>query len=456
MHLSKNIPLPTETSESKWQSLTLSLVKMIVIVGLPFSLVDNPAFRWFLQKLNPRYIPPKKTTVREWTNKIYDTASKVVKEKISSNRPYALITDAWTGANGIHSEAVAFSSLTENWEPIFCVLSGGVTTDPNGFGAESISDAVDDAMEFGKLLPKFCSAVVVDTTSVNRAAAALPVGKDSEARPVLWWWCFDHLLHLAIKGKAKTDQLKCGVLNLAATVAPFNAVVDRVRKVCAYFRHSPKASLVLQQAAPQGGQSPKAKLPIDVVTRWLSCYVMLKTVVKLWATILVSVTNIALGIGISRKNLPPTVLPQDKPVLDALCDCLHQPMLLCKSFQSSSYVTISHVIPSVTLLVDSLAKPVVGTGVAQKTKNDFNKLLLERIKHRYDELLDWADVTYSRDWDQEHGWILIWFSRHFSTRFGLFSCLPGSTLQRWVVGCGVEEKSSLAASANFIKFICQP
>lgn len=81
-NLNKYLARPVSLSKAK--QLDKQLIKMIVKEYHPFSLVEDPEFREFVNILNPGYtIPSRKTASSSLLPKFYNEALETVKEQVS-------------------------------------------------------------------------------------------------------------------------------------------------------------------------------------------------------------------------------------------------------------------------------------------------------------------------------------------------------------------------------------
>ncbi|KAK9350270.1 hypothetical protein V1523DRAFT_446203 [Lipomyces doorenjongii] len=203
------------------------LADFLFTSGLPFSLVDNPAFRKWVQHLRPAFeIPHRKEVAPTMLNDSYDRMKGKMILKTQAESNMTLVTDSWTNIRG---EAIVNYSLTQ--EAIYRRKS----------------------LMFSKMsVQNDIIALCSDTASNVQNAIKIVTAKYPH---MLGIGCASHQFNLIIKNILSIDTLKC--------------ILDEAVEMSKWFRNhlSPLENLKLKQKELLG-QEISLALPNN--TRWQS------------------------------------------------------------------------------------------------------------------------------------------------------------------------------------------
>lgn len=91
---------PYNQSSQQKAKLDRMLVRTIVKGMYPLSIVENGAFRDFVQALDKKYVMPTRTTIRDVIlPEMYQDALTVLRRKLNMASSIGLTTDLWTNVN---------------------------------------------------------------------------------------------------------------------------------------------------------------------------------------------------------------------------------------------------------------------------------------------------------------------------------------------------------------------
>ena len=79
-----------------WLTATKLLVEMCARDLRPLSIVNGTGFRNYVHCLDPTYVVPSHTTMKNYTNYYYDSLKKNVSSELQSQTSLAFTTDTWT------------------------------------------------------------------------------------------------------------------------------------------------------------------------------------------------------------------------------------------------------------------------------------------------------------------------------------------------------------------------
>ncbi|KAK9343503.1 hypothetical protein V1522DRAFT_412920 [Lipomyces starkeyi] len=88
-------------TEGDMLTLQQELANFLFTSGLPFSLVDNPAFRKWVNHLRPAFeTPHRKEVATTMLNDSYDKMEGQMILKTQAESHMTLVTDSWTNIRG--------------------------------------------------------------------------------------------------------------------------------------------------------------------------------------------------------------------------------------------------------------------------------------------------------------------------------------------------------------------
>ena len=96
MQSTLEFPKKKPKSRESWLTATKLLVEMCARDLRPLSIVNGTGFKNFVHCLDPTYVVPSHTTMKNYTNYYYDSLKKNVSSELQSQTSLAFTTDTWT------------------------------------------------------------------------------------------------------------------------------------------------------------------------------------------------------------------------------------------------------------------------------------------------------------------------------------------------------------------------
>jgi hypothetical protein len=230
--------------------------------------MEYDGFRRFISSLNPLFKVPSRTTVRigcinefqEMRSALKDTLKKV-------NCRFSLTTDMWTSNQTIAYIVVTCHFIDASWQLQKRILQ--FTDVKTAHSGVELFNNILNCIQSWNIEHKLFG-VTLDNASSNDSMMDLlkhhlvkekliPVEGE-----LLHHRCAGHVINLIVK-----DGLKF--------VEP---IVDNIRESIKYLRSSTSRKQMFKEIVAREGITSKKKPSLDVITRWNSTYLMLKTALK--------------------------------------------------------------------------------------------------------------------------------------------------------------------------------
>ncbi|KAL4302000.1 hypothetical protein GQ457_10G011150 [Hibiscus cannabinus] len=263
-------PESEKTIFSTWRfdrdAIKKALIHMIVVDELPFRIVEGEGFKQFLSIACPRFHLPSRFIVRRDCLDLFNSMKKSLKNSFEQGTGrMCLTTDTWTSL-----QRVSYMVLTAHWIDAewklqkriinFCPISA--------HRGESIGQALEKCIRDWGIERVF--TITVDNASANGVGIEYLRKKLSHRNTCvangkyMHMRCVAHIINLIVKEGVKYASVS----------------VDRVRAVVRYIRASPLRMKRFYDRAKEEMIDTKARLQLDVPTRWNSTYMMLDVVAK--------------------------------------------------------------------------------------------------------------------------------------------------------------------------------
>ncbi|XP_073032144.1 zinc finger BED domain-containing protein RICESLEEPER 2-like isoform X2 [Primulina eburnea] len=243
-----------------------ALAKMILVDELPFSFVEMEGFRHFINVIQPLFrIPSRRTITRDCFELFVEEKKNLKLFFKETHLRVCLTTDTWTSIQRINYMCLTAHFIDKNW-----ILQKRILN----FSPISSHKGDDMAIVITKCLLDWgldkVFTITVDNASsndttvkemsnqFNKWGSNLMDGKHLHVR------CVAHIINLIVQ-----DGLK-----------EVGDSVRRVRQAIRYIRQSPARIKRFKDCCEIEKITSKNSLCLDVVTRWNSTYLMLKTALK--------------------------------------------------------------------------------------------------------------------------------------------------------------------------------
>ncbi|XP_050238141.1 zinc finger BED domain-containing protein RICESLEEPER 2-like [Mercurialis annua] len=243
-----------------------ALAYMVILDELPFKFVEGEGFRKFMSCACPKFKIPSRWTVTRDCFQLYLAERLQLKNFMKNNcQRISLTTDTWTSIQRINYMCITAHFIDNNWILHKKILSFVPIFSHKG---DAIGKAIETCLLEWGITNIF--SITVDNASSNDVAISY-----LKKRIINWG------NHLA---DCKYLHMRCiaHIINLVVTegLKDVNPSVKKVRDAVRYIRSSPARIKKFKECAEFEGVECQNSLCLDVVTRWNSTYLMLKTAIQ--------------------------------------------------------------------------------------------------------------------------------------------------------------------------------
>lgn len=243
-------PMPVNVSKE----IDHQIVKMVAADYLPFSLVENPAFKTFVKMLSASYsLPSRKTLSKVLLTQVYNKLVEAVKNDLKEATSVTITTDGWTSMSNDNYLALTAHFITKNCQMQSFLL--------DCFQYNERHTAVNLSEETKRVLMEWdiydkVNALVTDNAANMSATARLGGWKHLS--------CFAHSINLVVQAGLKD----------------VNETHVRAKSIVEFFKRSPQASAKLRSIENQMG-CEELNVKQDMPIRWNSTYEMFERLIKI-------------------------------------------------------------------------------------------------------------------------------------------------------------------------------
>jgi len=234
------------------------LLRWIVIDMLPFSLVESNSFKDFIQKLNPKFQCPGRSTLKNEIVSEFDSRRKHVVNFVKNiSGRCSLTTDIWSSIKNEAFIGVTIHYITNEWELKHFTLE--VLRITGSHTGSAIYEILNKLLEDFHLKEKIISVTTDNGSNMVLACRLLKNDFDTQipALDFIHSRCICHILNLAVNaGLKKEDDL-----------------LKKLRKLIKSIRRTQLYLEELERLAIAGDQIFKRPI-LDVKTRWNSTFLM--------------------------------------------------------------------------------------------------------------------------------------------------------------------------------------
>lgn len=215
---------PYSRTLSRWNKLTNSITYFIAKDMLPISTVNDHGFRQMLQKFDPRYTPPDRTTfARNYIPALYEQEKARVKKEITELQYFAITTDGWTSRANCSYVTLTVHYINKNWEMCYHLLETAESTQDHT--ACNLAAGMKVAFERWELKAALLSVAVTD----NAKNISLAI----EQLDWLHVGCFAHTLQLGVQKAMELPEMA--------------KALGRAKRLVSHFNHSCKSTNILRK-----------------------------------------------------------------------------------------------------------------------------------------------------------------------------------------------------------------
>jgi len=332
-----------------------ALLQLITTDLQPFSIVEDDGFKAFVHALDPRYILPSKSTVRDkLLFEKYESGVSKLKEILAEIEFVAVTTDLWSSRNADGFMTITCHYVDNSYNLVSAVLC---TCQIQGnHTGENIAAALLEKFQFWGIEHKIVT--IVGDSAANMICAC-------NVLKIKHFPCFAHAMNLVVQDAYKHPAVA--------------GLIAQCKRLVSHFRHSNLAKEQLNKAQELLGMK-QLKLLQECPTRWNSAFNMMIRVKEVADALTMAVSKLP--------NAPPAPSLEELRILKEFCEML-QCFEEAKKKCSSERITGSLPIPITTEIYSCLTemKPASSQGKA---------LLEELIKGVKARLFPYEERTVSR------------------------------------------------------------
>lgn len=338
----------------------------------PLSIVNGVGFRNFVHSLDPTYVVPSHTTMKNYTNYYYGSLKQTVATELQSQSSLAFTTDTWTSCATEGYLTLTAHFIDSMWQLRYYVLATIEVKDHHT--GENLANEIKCIVEdFG------ISNTPVSGITTDNAANMVTMTTHLDWPHIR---CFAHTLQLSVKAGLKIKEISS-----AAAAA---------RKLVGHFKRSSLASNELKSRQRQL-DLPEHSLLQDVPTRWNATYIMFERLIEQRLAIFAVLHNNTITSPSDARILE---LPdQVWKVIEDLVPVLKPLQVATTTISGTSFPTLSMVYPIVIgLLKNHLNVQGEDSTVLVKFKEAVTKDLSSRFpKSDHDLATHHAVLTCALD-----------------------------------------------------------
>ncbi|XP_017480577.1 PREDICTED: zinc finger BED domain-containing protein 4-like [Rhagoletis zephyria] len=321
---------------SKETILTQSLIYMICKDNLPFSCTEKTGMKKFLKVAVPRYKPPSRATIVRLIEGKYESLHLVVCGALKNLSSLALTTDIATVMNSTRSFIVLTGHYFDEKACSVKSLVFGLKELTPHHTARNICLDLKEIFDHWNIEPRIVTSVTTDNGANIVAAVKDLFPSRSNSIHVS---CYAHNINLVVsKGLGAVKELV--------------AIIEKVKLIVAFFKHSNVAQDQLRQEQEKDGRKDGTFLYLiqEVSTRWNSTLHCLQIFKELSGYVEKTLANF-----VSKKA--PSMITSSELAIIGECIALLLPLEnATNDISGDSYVSASLVIPFTHCLQLSLTK----------------------------------------------------------------------------------------------------
>ena len=293
----------------------------------PISIVNGKGFKSFMATVEPSYVVPCHTTIRNYVHRAYVEAKESMLKVVQAQASVAMTTDMWTSHATQGYITLTSHFVNDKWELRSQILATRSVSDRHT--GENISQEIKNITEEFQIKDVSC---ITHDNAANMDLAMRLFGSPHIG-------CAGHTLQLSIH-----DGLK--IPDVTKTIA-------RCRNVVSFFHRSVLATEALLKAQKED-PGKCLNLVQDVSTRWNSTYLMLERLVRLRIPLYAVLHDRAVVKEKDAKMLE--LSDHDWSVAEYLTVILKPLQIATQTMSGEYYPTLGNVYPIVVMLVNNHLK----------------------------------------------------------------------------------------------------
>ncbi|XP_067624168.1 E3 SUMO-protein ligase ZBED1-like isoform X3 [Eurosta solidaginis] len=248
-----------DPTSSRKKEIDKALARLIGVDLQPFSIVNHEGFRSYTKILDPRYVLPSKTTLKNvHIQNMYEQCRSKLRDLLSAVEYLAITTDCWTSAATESYITVTCQFIDPDFSMRTAVLSTMPLLEATNHNADNIAKSLHDIFINYDILDKVTYIVTDNASNITKACEILK----KKNLP-----CLAHTLNLVVQNSLLQDKDN---IHLAP-------LLQKCKTIVTFFKKSSNATELFKKA--QNTETP-LKLIQEVATRWNSSYMMIKRILE--------------------------------------------------------------------------------------------------------------------------------------------------------------------------------
>ena len=315
-------------SQQRYALINQKLAEMCAIDYRPISIVNGKGFKSLIATLEPSYVVPSHTTIRNYVHRSYVEAKDTMLKVIESQNCIALTTDMWTSHATQGYITLTSHYINDNWQLRSQILATRNVSDRHT--GENIAQAIKGITEEFNIKEVSC---ITHENAANMDLAMCIYGSPHIG-------CAGHTLQLSIQDGLKVPEI--------------TKSIARCRNIVSFFHRSVLASEALVKAQKDGEPGKGLTFIQDVATRWNSTYLMLERLVRLRIPLYAVLYDRAIIKEKDAKILE--LSDNDWSVAEHLTMILKPLQIATQTMSGEYYPTLGNVYPIIIMLVTNHLK----------------------------------------------------------------------------------------------------
>ena len=207
-----NTPFPYESLQ--WKTITDKLTTMVAKLMLPFSIVDDPTFKDFVNSLNVRYtVPSRKYLSKTAIPKKYNEMKMKVIRELKDCGSISLTTDAWSSNTMDPYLSLTAHFISPTWKlRTYCLRTIYM---PESHTGENLAAMIRTILrEYDITLDRVVSITTDSGRNMVKAC--------DELSSIVRVPCFGHILHNSVNNATKHPDMAQTLKSIRSIVTTFS------------------------------------------------------------------------------------------------------------------------------------------------------------------------------------------------------------------------------------------
>ncbi|XP_077094330.1 E3 SUMO-protein ligase ZBED1-like [Siphateles boraxobius] len=319
----------------------------------PYSLVEEPGFKYLLHVLEPRYNMPSRTHMRQTVvPSIYNQTRTLMEHELSAAPSVSLTTDGWTSRATESYLTVTAHFIDSDWKMKASVLQTRPLYEQHT--STLLAEKLQEVVAEWKLERPGKTISVTTDNAKNIVNAVREAGLGPHVA------CFAHFLNLAAQKALAVNQV--------------SRLLGKIRKIVTFFHRSTTAAYVLERKQ-LALDLPKHSLIHDVSTRWNSSYEMVERYLEQQVAIYSALTD----NSVKNKQDGSRLSDQEVSFAESVVRIMKPLKTITTILSTETTPSVSMILPLKTMIMKSMEQNDDDAPIVREMKN----AIRENLQIRY-------------------------------------------------------------------------